>query len=205
MTTATRFTSADLLAFPDDGKRREIIDGDLYVSKQPNWYHQVVCGRLSGLLDAWGLPTNAGMAAVAPGLIFADDDDVAPDVVWASTARLQSALAGGKLYAAPELVVEVLSPGKKNIKRDRETKLKLYSRRGCDEYWIVDWPRRTIDVYRASGGPSTSSGQSVLALAAALRDGDTLTSPLLPGFVVPLERIFVGLPLIDEDETEADS
>jgi len=191
MTTATRFTSADLLAFPDDGKRREIIDGDLYVSKQPNWHHQVVCGRLSGLLDAWGLPDTRGMAAIAPGLILADDDDVAPDVVWASTARLAAILGtGGKLYAAPELVVEVLSPGGANARRDRDTKLKLYSRAGCDEYWIVDWPRRSIDVYRLAAAG--------LTLALALRDGDTLTSPLLPGFAVPLARIFAGLPTTED-------
>src|SRR6266508_2972024 len=75
--TAVRWTSADLETFPTDGKRREIIDGELYVSKQPNWYHQAVCIRIGGLLDAWSLPTNAGMAAVAPGLIFADDDGAA--------------------------------------------------------------------------------------------------------------------------------
>jgi len=192
MTTAIRFTSADLLAFPDDGKRREIIDGDLYVSKQPNWYHQVVCGRLSGVLDTWALAQDAGMAAIAPGLILADDDDVAPDVVWASTARLAAILGdGGKLYGPPELVVEVLSPGSANARRDRDTKLKLYSRAGCDEYWIVDWPRRMIDVYRLLGG--------TLALTQALRDGDTLTSPLLPGFALPLVRIFAGLPSSDAE------
>jgi len=193
-TVAVRFTSADLATFPDDGKRREVIDGDLYVSKQPNWYHQVVCGRISGLLDNWALPTNAGMAAVAPGLIFAEDDDVAPDVVWASTARLATILgAGGKLYGAPDLVVEVLSPGKKNIQRDRETKLKLYTRRGVSEYWIVDWPRRTVDVYRLADGE--------LRFITTLTEHDALTSPLLPSFKAPLERVFIGLPAKDaEDE-----
>lgn len=191
--TAVRWTSADLAIFPNDGKRREIIDGALYVSKQPNWYHQAVCMRIGGVLDAWSLPTNAGMAAVAPGLIFADDDDVAPDVVWASMARLAAILgAGGKLYAAPELVVEVLSPGAKNIQRDRRTKLKLYARRGVDEYWIVDWPQRLIDVYRLGG--------TTLAHVATLTESDTLTSPLMPGMDMPLARIFVGLPTEEASE-----
>lgn len=197
MSTLLRWTSTDLEHFPDDGKRREIIDGELYVSKQPNWYHQAICGRLNGLLDAWSLPTNAGMAAVAPGLIFADDDDVAPDVVWASRARLAIILARGKLHAAPELVVEVLSPGKKNIARDRETKLKLYARRGVDEYWIVDWPQHTIDIYRRDS--------DLLVLAATMRPGDTLVSALLPGFEVPIDRLFAGVPfgeLREEEDTE---
>ncbi len=192
MATLLRWTSADLEHFPDDGKRREIIDGDLFVSKQPDWYHQAVCGRISGLLDAWGMPTSAGMAAVAPGLIFADDDDVAPDVVWASTGRLAAILHGGKLYGAPELVVEVLSPGTKNLQRDRETKLKLYARRGVDEYWIVNWPHHTIEIYRRV--------DDILAAVATLRRGDTLTSPLLPGFTAPIERLFAGIPFGAPDD-----
>lgn len=186
MSTLLRWTSADLEHFPDDGKRREIIDGELYVSKQPDWHHQVVCGRINGPLDAWSLATDAGMAAVAPSLIFAEDDDVVPDVVWASRARLAAILAGGKLHGAPELVVEVLSPGKRNIARDRETKLKLYARRGVEEYWIVDWPRHAVEVFRRAG--------TLLAPAATLRLGETLTSPLLPGFALPLERLFAGIP-----------
>jgi Uma2 family endonuclease len=191
--SAVRFTSADLDTFPDDGKRREIIDGDLYVSKQPNWYHQTVCGRIFAVLDAWSITNSAGSASIAPGLIFADDDDVAPDVVWASTATLVADLSGGKLYAAPELVVEVLSPGTANIRRDRQTKRKLYTRRGIAEYWIVDWPRRTVEVYRQAGGE--------LTLTVTLTTGDTLTSPLLPAFAAPLDRIFVGLPSEDVEDS----
>jgi Uma2 family endonuclease len=195
MSTTLRWTSADLEHFPDDGRRREIIDGELYVSKQPNWYHQVICTRLGGLLDAWSALNQSGAAAGAPGVIFAEDDDVAPDVVWVSQARLAAILAGGKLHAAPELVVEVLSPGKKNERRDRETKLKLYARRGVEEYWIVDWPRHAIDLFRRDG--------ELLVAAAALGPGDTLASPLLPGFAVPLTRVFAGVPVGPVDEEAA--
>lgn len=187
MSTTLRWTSADLEHFPDDGRRREIIDGELHVSKQPNWYHQVICTRLGGLLDAWSTARQSGAAAGAPGVIFAEDDDVAPDVVWVSAARLAATLAGGKLRAAPELVVEVLSPGKKNETRDRETKLKLYARRGVDEYWIVDWPRHSIDIFRRDG--------PLLVAAGSLGPEDTLASPTLPGFAAPLARIFAGVPL----------
>ena len=92
----------------------------------------------------------------------------------------------------PELVVEVLSPGPKNIQRDRRTKLKLYARRGVDEYWIVDWLRRIIDVYRLGG--------TTLAHVATLTESDTLTSPLMPGMDMPLARIFVGLPTEEAPE-----
>lgn len=178
-----RWTSADLELLPDDGKRYEIIGGELYVSTQPHWHHQTTCGRFFTLLDSWSLATGLGEASLAPGVIFADNDDVAPDVVWVSMDRLAASLdEGGHLHAPPQLAVEVLSPGSINERRDREAKLKLYSRRGVAEYWIVDWRERTVEIYRRDG--------AVLALAARLAGDDQITSPLLPGFVAPLAQFF---------------
>ena len=183
MTSQTRYTSLDLESMPDNGKRYEIIDGELLVSKQPHYSHQRVCSNLAFVFESWDRQTGKGEVTVAPGLIFADDDDVAPDVVWISDARLSAALSGdGKLHTAPELVIEVLSPGSTNRRRDRETKLKLYSRRGVDEYWVVDWQLRLIEVYRRN--------RAQLELAATLREGDSLDSPLLPGFSCQVESIF---------------
>src|SRR3989442_5252167 len=144
-----RWTSADLAVQPDDSKRYEIIDGELYMSRQPHWHHQRTCMKFCTALEAWSVQTGAGEANLAPGVIFADDDDVAPDVVWISHDRRATALGpDGHLHAAPELVVEVLSPGSLNERRDREAKLKLYSRRGVLEYWIVDWRTQQVEVYR---------------------------------------------------------
>jgi len=80
------------------------------------------------------------------------------------------------------LVVEVLSPGSVNERRDREVKLKLYSRRGVSEYWIVDWQQRKVEVYQRQ--------QMALHLLATLYATDTLTSPLLPGFACPVVTLF---------------
>ena len=181
-----RWTSQDLERLPDNGKRYEIVDGELYVSKQLSWHHQRVCVRLSALLDAWSLQMNVGEANAAPGLIFADDDDVAPDVVWISRERLATALQpDDKLHSAPELVVEVLSPGANNAARDRETKLKLYSRRGVMEYWIVNWQERCLEVYRREG--------AILKNYSTLYERDTLESPFLPGFSCSVSQIFAGI------------
>ncbi|MGH2411351.1 MAG: Uma2 family endonuclease [Chloroflexota bacterium] len=181
--TPPRWTSADLELMPDNSKRYEIIDGELYVSKPPHWHHQATCGRIFAVLDAWSVASGLGEVSLAPGVIFADDDDVAPDIVWASTQRLALGLDdSGKLRTAPELAVEVLSPGLLNERRDREAKLKLYARRGVDEYWIVDWRLRALDVYRRNG--------ATLDLFARLTDEDVLESPLLPGFSSPLSRVF---------------
>src|SRR5216683_6044466 len=139
-TTGQRFTSADLdrIDVPE-GWRAEVIDGELFVSKQPSWDHQQVCVQLVAALLDWSTRTGAGRPGFAPGVIYADDNDVAPDVVWASNERLRSALRNGRFYdQGPELVVEVLSPGAANQRRDREVKLQLYSRRGASEYWLCD-------------------------------------------------------------------
>ena len=184
MRASLRYTSTDLEGLPDvDGTRYEIIDGDLYVSKQPQWHHQYAGLRVSVALENWNDQSGLGVTNVAPGLIFAADDDVAPDVVWISHARLAGALDdGGHLHIAPELVVEVLSPGSTNERRDRDLKLKLYSRQGVQEYWIIDWRRRTVQVYRRA--------QARLRLVATLNDEDAITSPLLPGFSCPLRTLW---------------
>jgi Uma2 family endonuclease len=183
MMETLHWTSQDLELLPDDGKRYEVVDGELYVSKQPHWEHQFVSGQIFALLQAWSTQTQMGMANLAPGLIFDDDEDVAPDVVWISYQRLVTALqADGKLHTTPELVVEILSPGSANERRDREVKRKLYSRRGADEYWIVNWQERHLEIYRRE--------EAVLTLKRTLNETDTIQSPLLPGFSCKVSQLF---------------
>lgn len=77
---------------------------------------------------------------------------MAPDVVWISHGCLQGTLdQAGHLTQAPELVIEALSPGSTNIRRDRDLKLALYSCQGVEEYWIVDPLAQTIDVLGSRG------------------------------------------------------
>jgi Uma2 family endonuclease len=182
-----RWTSEDLELLPEDGKRYEIIDGELHVSCPSTWDHQRACMRIAGSLDQWSTETGLGQANGAPGLIFADDDDVVPDVVWVSNERLAT-IPGpdGKLHAAPDLVVEVLSPGTRTEQRDRELKLKLYARRGVREYWIVSWERRQIEVFRRAN--------QTLELVGTWLEDDAIESPLLPGFSYPLRDLFHGFP-----------
>ncbi|MDP8923398.1 MAG: Uma2 family endonuclease [Chloroflexota bacterium] len=184
MSTTRRFTSADLERLPDvEGTRYEIIDGELHVSKQPRWEHQYACSQAIVALQTWSNQTGLGLTLVAPGVIFSEDNDVAPDVVWISRERLAVLRdAAGHLRGAPELVVEVLSPGAANERRDREAKLRLYSRQGVDEYWILDWRTRTVELFRREDG--------TLRLVATLTSGDTLASPLLPGFACAVSTLW---------------
>src|ERR687885_255716 len=108
MSTPIRFTTRDLEGFPQplDDTRYEIIDGELYVSTQPSIDHQYAAGVLSRQLGNWSEQSGLGITVSAPGVIFAEDDNVAPDVVWLSWRRWKTALeADRKLHEAPELVV----------------------------------------------------------------------------------------------------
>jgi Uma2 family endonuclease len=182
-TEKMRWTTADLELLPDDGNRYEIIDGELFVTRAPHWGHQKACGRVYAALDNWSQLTGLGEATIAPGIIFADADNVIPDVVWASQARLAALLdEAGHLTAAPELIVEVLSLGADNERRDRDLKLRLYSARGVQEYWIIDWRLPQIEVYRRD--------RASLILVATLLTGDELTTPLLPDFSCSVGKLF---------------
>ena len=182
-TDRVRWTVADLELLPDNGNRYEIVDGELFVTRAPHWGHQRVCSNICTELNFWSRQTGLGESVSGAGIIFTDADNVIPDVVWASKERLAAVLDdAGHLTAAPELVVEVLSPGEENERRDRQVKLKLYASQGAKEYWIVDWRLQQIQIYRREG--------ATLVLTATLFASDELTSPLLPGFTCPVARLF---------------
>lgn len=183
MNTQVRWTSQDLELLPDKNVTYEIIDGELFVAKQPHWHHQMTCLQIGAHLHTWSRQTGQGSAAVAPGVIFDDENDVAPDVVWVSRQRLDALLGDdGHLHGAPELVVEVLSPGSTNERRDRVAKLKLYALRGVQEYWLADWRLRTVEVHRRREG--------TLQLVGVFQAEEELSSPLLPGFRVKVAECF---------------
>ena len=176
-------TIADLDATPDDGNRYELIEGELHVSTAPGYLHQSVLLKLgSALLNFLRLHP---IADVVPGvgIIFDDFNGVIPDLIVVTNERKQRLLAGGRLTAAPEIVVEILSPGATNERRDRRLKWALYSVRGVHEYWIVDPESRSIELWRKrkTGG---------LELAVNLQSGDELTSMVLPEFRVTVGELF---------------
>ena len=183
-TNPVRWTIADLTIFDGDrANRYEIIDGELFVTRAPDWKHQAVCGRIITQLNIWSDQSDLGQAAISPGIIFSESDNVIPDVVWASHERLERLLDdAGDLTAAPELVVEVLPSGTLNERRDREAKLKLYSVRGVLEYWIVNFREQRVEVYRREN--------AALKLVATLYSQDKITSPILPDFSCLVTQLF---------------
>jgi Uma2 family endonuclease len=172
-------TYADYLAL-DDGQRYEVVAGELLVTPAPVPRHQIVVGDLHFLLSAWVRPRKVGRVLLAPtDVVLSDTDVVQPDVLFISRARL--AIVGARaIEAAPDLVIEVLSPSTRS--RDRGPKLAAYARCGVAEHWLVEPDALWIEIRRRAG--------EGLELAATLRRGDRLETPLLPGFELALDALF---------------
>lgn len=178
-----RWTTEDLKLLPDSSNRYEIIDGHLLMTRAPHWKHQKAIVKASRILDTWSEASQLGETVATPGVIFDDADNVIPDVVWISHQRLAAGVdEEGHFTIAPELIVEVLSPGTQNERRDRETKLKLYAERGVQEYWILDWRTQQLEVYCRQ--------DALLSLVATLFSSDVLTSPILPNFSCAVAEFF---------------
>lgn len=178
-----RWTTSDLELLPDNGNRYEIVDGELFVTRATGWGHQKVCNNICTELNLWSRQTGLEEAVTTPGVIFTDANNVIPDVVWISKERLAALLDEAEhLTGAPELVVEVLSPGETNERRDKEAKLKLYTAQGVREYWIADPHLQQIQVYRREN--------AMLVMVATLFPSDELTSPLLSGFSCAVAKLF---------------
>jgi len=187
-TISTRLTVSDMEGYLEgDGNRYELIEGELHVTTQPSLEHQIVSDAVMIALHGWNRQgRHGGLAVSAPGIILADDEAFAPDVVWYGAERLVAHRnPDGKFYGPPDLAVEVLSKGTKNEKRDRKLKPARYAFWGVREYWLVDRFARVVQIYRPNG--------PTYQLAATLATADTLTSPILPGFACPVAELFADL------------
>ena len=178
-----KLTYDDFVLFPDDGKRHELIDGEHYVTAAPNIRHQQILLELAFLIRRWLEDHRVGRVFMAPlDIVLSTFDVVEPDLLYLSHERAAEVLTAQHLRGAPELVVEIGSPSTRQ--RDETTKRRLYERTGVSEYWFVDPELDVVRVYRREGDRFTRP------IELSLEAGDTLTTPLLPGLELPLNRIF---------------
>lgn len=146
----SQITWQDIQQMPDDGKRREAIGGDLYVTPAPSLYHQIVSKRLERALYGVLEDPSHGQVLHAPvGVEFpATREGVQPDILFVARSRL-GIIDEDWLRGAPDLVVEIVSPSTEE--RDRGIKLRLYRRQGVSEYWIVDPEAEAVEVWGFRG------------------------------------------------------
>jgi Uma2 family endonuclease len=185
MSTAAdlRLTNADVESMPEDGNRYELIDGELYVSSAPSFFHQTILTNIVGAFLEYLRRNPIGRVAPGVGVIFDDYNGVIPDIVFATHGRMSKTLIGGRFHAAPEIAIEILSPGASNQRRDRNIKRNLYAARGVGEYWVVDPENRSVELYRRD-----AAGE--LVFDRTIPQGENLTSEILPDFAVPVDSLF---------------
>ncbi|MEK6410050.1 MAG: Uma2 family endonuclease [Acidobacteriota bacterium] len=123
-------TIADIESMPEDGNRYEVIEGELFVSRAPSLTHQGVVGNLLFAFTEYLRENPIGKVWPGPGVIFSDFSGVMPDVVYISNERLREIATGARVSGAPDLIIEILSPGTENECRDRHAKRQLYRKYG---------------------------------------------------------------------------
>lgn len=179
------WTYADLVALPDDQLRHELIDGEHVVSPSPAIPHQVILWNLAGLLAPYLRAHPIGTALTGPvDVKLSMFTVVVPDLVFFTADRFTRVVNEKHATAAPDLVVEILSPGTR--RRDKGRKRAIYDREGVREYWIVDPDAQSVTALRR---PRPNAGLTDVTTAAASA-GDVLTSPLFPGLRIRLRDLF---------------
>jgi Uma2 family endonuclease len=145
---ARRWTYEEFAQLPDDGNRYEVIAGELYVTPAPTTLHQKVVVRIVHALEQFVEQHGLGEVFVGPiDVLFEEGNYLAPDLVFVRKDRVEIVSDRG-LEGAPDLVVEVLSPG--TAKRDRGIKRERYRHFGVREYWVVDPDARRIEISRVT-------------------------------------------------------
>jgi Uma2 family endonuclease len=166
-----RVSYADLERWPEDGRRYELYNGEVFEIPSPILLHQFVLGRLHLALSAY-VQAHGGSVFVAPlDIVLTDYDVVQPDVLLFMPEREHLLNMRKVTRHAPDLAIEILSPG--TSRNDRGRKLRLFEQHRVREYWLVESDEPSVEVYRLSGAR--------LGLATTARDGERVESALLPG------------------------
>ena len=171
---------------PDDGNRYEVIDGVLYMTTSPSFFHQWILHQVFLALFQQIEAPGVGIVIWSPvGVFMPGCDPVQPDLLVIRTADL-GIIHDRRIYGVPALLVEVLSPS--NPEQDREIKRRAYARAGVPEFWILD-PGGRDAVVHSDPDPATGAYRRVERIAA---DG-ILASPTLP-FRAPIADFFANAP-----------
>ncbi len=131
---------------PDDRNRYETIAGELFVTPAPSLRHQAVLARLHLVIGAYVERHRLGHVWFAPlDVVYGPMTLVEPDLLFVAAAR-RDVLTEQEVTAAPDLVVEVLTPS--TARTDRGRKRALYQETGVREYWIVDAEQNRVEIWR---------------------------------------------------------
>jgi len=179
-----RATSRDYEALPE-GAPYQLIDGELILTPAPDFHHQEIIFEFSFQLASYLRRNKIGRAVMSPVDVILDDHNAyQPDVIFIRSER-SYIIKRGRVFGAPDFVMEVLSPG--TAEYDLNEKKATYELAGVREYWIVDPMEQAIEIFlnRSSG----DAGQSFELIFSGSKTGEAF-SEVLPGFQVSLKELF---------------
>jgi Uma2 family endonuclease len=139
------WTYDEYARLPDDGDRYEVIRGQVVVTPGPSPRHQWVLKKLYRQVDEYVERHRLGLVFHGVDLLFVSGEYLRPDMLFVPADRLEGITSRG-IEVAPDLVVEVLSPGCERT--DRDLKPPRYGEHGVPAYWLVDTTKNAIEVYR---------------------------------------------------------
>jgi len=171
---------------PDDGNRYEVIEGILYTTTAPSYFHQWIVRRLDRYIGVPLEQQELAYAATAPiGVLMPGCDPVQPDFVLVRRDRV-GIISERRIRGAPDLIAEVLSPS--NPEQDTIIKRRVYARAGVPEYWIIRPETRDVLVCR---NPDATLGDDTFTLLVGA--AETLSAHTFP-ITVPVAELFAGAP-----------
>lgn len=163
---------------PDDGQRYEVLDGQLELMSGPSTVHQVIDAALYLILQSC---SSEYFILIAPlEVILSRTNVVQPDLIMIHQSRSDIVTMRG-VEGAPDLVVEILSPGSR--KRDRQRKSKIYAQHGVPEYWIIDPTGQTLERYELNG-------ERQYELIDLFENNDRVMTDKLPCVSFPVSELF---------------
>lgn len=175
-----KFTYEDYLNLPDDGKRYEVINGELITPPAPYTIHQTVSGNLEYELRTFVKKTKTGKVFYAPvDVVLSETNVIQPDILFISKER-SPIITEKNINGAPDLIIEIISPT--NAYYDLLEKKETYEQFGVTEYWLVDPKKQRVDMYLNQGHR--------FELKHRVESEGIVRSQVLPGFEVSLDTIF---------------
>jgi len=175
-----KVTYTDLESWPDDGRRYELYDGEVYVCPAPTVRHQLAMGELHAHMRLYAQRTD-GIALFSPiDIVFTEHDVLQPDICFFQASRRHFVTLDKAIRTAPDVVVEVLSPSTR--RNDLGRKKATFARFGVAEYWLLDPYKERLERY-------THEDSAYERTLSAGRK-EEFESVVLAGFRCPVDSLF---------------
>lgn len=175
-------TVEDYLNLPEAGPRYQLVEGQLIMAPAPNRFHQDISRNLEFILLMYLKQHPLGKVYDAPFDVYLDDINVfQPDLLFVTNEKL-SIFSKRGAEGAPDLIVEILSPGTARL--DRINKLKVYAAYGVPELWMIDPDAMRIEVYEL---PKDTRRPARMHVA-----GEEFECAFFPGLRIRVDEVFAA-------------